>query len=898
MADHKQPLWHEMDGGQVLEHLETDGLFGLSEEEARARQEREGKNALTGKKKESEWKKFFRQFHNIFIYIMLVAAVVTSVLGLAIDTVVILIVAFVNALMGYIQENKAERALESIKKMLSLHAAVIRDGKRTVIDAVDLVPGDIVLLQAGDKIPADIRLMETINFKVEESALTGESVPVEKGTGPLRADTVLGDRINMAYSGTTVAAGTAKGIVVEIGNNTELGKINLSLQELEKTKTPFIEQITIFGKQIAFAILAFGFFLFIVAYLMGNYPIDKLALSIIALIVATIPEGLPAIMSILLAVGVQNMAKRHAIVRNLPSVETLGSVSVICSDKTGTLTKNEMTVRNIVTAEGNYTVTGTGYSPCGKILNGDNEVDILKEQELYYFLLSVTTANDAALVKDENGDWAIDGDPTDGSLIALSKKANHSLPQLEKIDKIPFDSAYKYMAVLAKHAGEKYIFLKGAPDRLFDLAVYEGLAEKPFNRPYWEGQIEKLAAEGKRVLGAAYIKVRDEDQLAIDHEDLHGDVVFLGLAGIIDPPRGEALEAIKACNKAGIQVKMITGDHPETAAAIGRQLGIGKLGAIEGKMIDQMSEEELLEAVEKYDIFARTSPENKLQLIDALQKNGEIVSMTGDGVNDAPSLKKADIGVAMGIKGTETAKDAAEMILADDNFGTIFNAVKEGRRIYDNFRKTVLFILPTNVCEAILIAGSILLGFSVILTPVQILWINLITSVTISFGLIFEKLEEDALTRPPRPRNAPLLSKYHIFRIAYVSLMIGVVCILLVYDLMEKGFSPALIQTTVMNAIVFAEMFHLFNCRSETGPAISKDFFANKIAFLVSGLLVILQLAITYLPLSNIVFGTVPMEAADWVMPIAIGLLVFVVVELEKGITRTIVNKKEGMDEK
>ncbi|GAB3804937.1 cation-transporting P-type ATPase [Virgibacillus kimchii] len=878
--------WYELNADDVLKDLDVNEDSGLTAEEVVKRQEQYGKNKLTGAKKESKFKKFMKQFNDMLIYVLLVAAIITTLLGHMIDTVVILAVVVINALIGYLQENKAEKALDAIKGMLSLHANVIRNGKRVEIEAEDVVKGDIVLLQSGDKIPADIRLLQTNNLKVEESPLTGESLSVEKNTQPLKEDTVLGDRINMAFSGTTVTNGTATGVVVETGNDTEIGKINRSIAEVEEIKTPLIEQTTKFGKQISVAIVVFGIALFFFALFLRDYPIGELALSIIALIVAAIPEGLPAIMSILLAIGVQNMAKRNAIVRNLPSVETLGSVSVINSDKTGTLTKNEMTVRSIFTREKNYEVTGLGYSPEGQILHHGEEVNISADDYVKNVLLTMKTANDAALTKDEDGHWAINGEPTDGSLVTLAEKANEELPNVTKIDKIPFDSEYKYMAVLGEYNNEKYVFIKGAPDRLFEMAQYEETTDHPFKRDHWEEKMVQLAKKGERVLGAAYKKVPDDTE-SIDHDDLFREVVFLGLTGIIDPPREEAIDAIKACKQAGIAVKMITGDHPETAHAIGKQLGIGNgHGALEGRELDKMSEEELQEAVKKYDIFARTSPQNKLQLIDALQKNGEIVSMTGDGVNDAPSLKKADIGVAMGIKGTEVSKDASKMVLADDNFKTIYDAVEEGRRVYDNLRKTILFMLPTNGAEALLVAGSVMLGIAVVLTPVQILWVNLITAVTIAFALVFENLEKGAMSRPPRPRKAALLNGYYIFRIVYVSLIVGLSSIYITVNLTNQGYDHALIQTIVLNTIVFAEMFYLYNCRSERDAALTKGFFSNKVAFIVTGALILFQLGLTYVPVLQAAFGTASMDIEYWIIPIMVGLAVFIIVEIEKYITR------------
>lgn len=881
MQEHKK--WFSFDIPRIQQDLETDIDSGLNTNEVRKRQDRDGKNRLSARKKDSNLKRFLKQFNDVLIYVLIAASIITFLLEQYMDTTVIVLVIIINSIIGFIQENKAEKALDSIKKMLSLHANVIRNHERMNIDAEDLVKGDIVLLRAGDKVPADIRLIQCHNLSIDESTLTGESVSIEKSTQTLSEDTVLGDRTNMAFSGTSVTSGTGRGIVVETGNNTELGKINKSIAQVSETKTPLLTQTAKFGKQISFAIVGFGIVLFIFSLFLRDYPISELGLSIIAMIVAAIPEGLPAIMSIILAIGVQNMAKKNAIVRNLPSVETLGSVSVICSDKTGTLTKNEMTVRSLITPSHSYEITGLGYQPDGKILLNGNEADIETNEELKQILLCMKTANDASLSKDEKAHWTINGEPTDGSLITLAEKANHPLADLKIEHKIPFDSEYKYMAVLTSYQDKKYIFMKGAPDRLFDLAEANGTS---FDRRFWEKKMINLAKKGERVLGAAYKKVPNEKE-SIDHDDLKGDLVFLGLAGIIDPPREEAIQAIEECKHAGIKVKMITGDHPETAHAIGKQMGIGNgHGAIEGKAIDKMSDEELQQAVREYDIFARTSPSNKLRLVEALQKNGEICSMTGDGVNDAPSLKKADIGVAMGIKGTEVAKDSSEMILTDDNFTTIIHAVEEGRRVYDNLKKTILFILPTNGAEALLVAGSILLGMASPLSPVQILWVNMITAVTISLALAFENLEKGAMNRPPRPRHAPLLNRYYVFRIVYVSIIIGMACLFIFNNLINQGYNQALASTIVLNVIVFAELFYLYNCKSEKDPAFSKDFFKNKVALLVTALLIFFELAITYIPIFNIALGTAPMSLTDWSIPISIGIIVFIVVEIEKWITR------------
>lgn len=892
-SSHESVTWHQLEIEALLHKLNTNAESGLDSNDVINRQQTYGTNKLSKKKSESHFKKFFKQFHDVLIYVLLIAAIITTLLGQYIDTTVILLVVIINAVIGFVQENRAEQALNAIRNMLSLHANVIRNGHRHKVDAEELVVGDIILLRAGDKVPADARIIKSENLTIEESALTGESLPVEKKAIRLAEHTALGDRVNMAYSSTSVVSGTGVAIVVAIGNQTEIGKINQLLTEVEDVQTPMLKQTARFGKQISLAIVGFGFFMFLYAYFFRNYELGELVLSIIAMIVAAIPEGLPAIMSIILAIGVQSMAKKNAIVRNLPSVETLGSVSVICSDKTGTLTKNEMTVQSVITKHAIYDVTGTGYEPIGNILKHNQKVDINHEDDLMLLLLAVQTANDSVLTTDKDGNWIINGEPTDGSLMTLAKKGNKDLPILKVEANIPFDSEYKYMASLAEHQDEKYIFIKGAPDRIFDMATYECSEQKngfePFQRILWEGKVLERAKKGERVIGVAYKKVAKNTK-TIDHVDLQDGVVFLGLTGIIDPPREEVIQAIKECRNAGIDVKMVTGDHPETASAIGKMIGIGNgHRAIEGREIDRLTDEELVQAAKTYDIFARTSPNNKLQLVEALQSSGDVVSMTGDGVNDAPSLKKADIGVAMGIKGTEAAKDASEMVLVDDNFKTIVDAVEEGRRVYDNLKKTILFILPTNGAEAFLVAGSILFGLGMVLTPVQILWVNMITAITISMALAFEQLDEGAMNRPPRSPKTSLLSPYYVFRIIYVSLIVGLACLYISIDLTNKQVDPAIIKTIVLNGIVFAEMFYLFNARNEIDFAFNKDFFKNRVAFYVSGLLILFEIAITYIPFFNTALGTAPISLADWTFPVLLGLCLFVIVECEKAVTRMVI---------
>ncbi|WP_423188425.1 cation-transporting P-type ATPase [Alkalibacterium sp. f15] len=877
--------WFHLSSEETEKETETDTGKGLNDEEVKKRQEKYGLNKLPEKKRTPEWVKFFRQFNDVLIYILLFAAVVTFVLGHYVDTVVILLVAIVNAIIGYVQENKAEKALEGIKKMLSLEAIVLRNEQKREVEATKLVPGDIVILNPGDKVPADIRLFDTDRLKVEESPLTGESTSVEKQTDVLEEDTPLGDRINMVFSGTTVSSGTAKGIVVETGETTEIGKINRSMGEVEEMKTPLLKQTDKFGKTISVVILVLAVVLFTAGLVIHDYEWGELLLSVISLTVASIPEGLPAILTIILALGVQSMADKNAIMRTLPSVETLGAVTVICSDKTGTLTKNEMTVQSVITREKSYSVTGLGYAPEGRIVNEqEEEIDVDEETDLRELLTAAKTVNESDIYEKDDG-WVVRGDPTEGCLITLAEKANVSIDTLEMTSKIPFDSEYKYMAGLVEESNLKKIYIKGAPDRLFEMA---GLDSEDLD--YWETQMNKRSKKGERVLAMA-IKEVSETKEHIEHEDIQSGITILGLTGIIDPPRENVIEAIKVCKEAGIQVKMITGDHKETALAIAKQLGITYGNKVaEGRELEEMSDAELQEIVEEVDVFARTSPHNKLKLVEALQNNGHICAMTGDGVNDAPALKRADIGVAMGIKGTEVAKEASEMVLVDDDFSTIVNAVKEGRRVYDNLKKTILFILPTNGAEALLVMTALIIGIEMPLTPVQILYVNMITAVTIALALAFEPLEKGTMSKPPRDSNQRLLSPYYVFRILFVSVLIGG-SIMWINQLLLVDYDVEIINTLTLHSLVFAQLFHLFNVRNERLFSLNRQFFDNKAAFLVSGLLIVFQLLVTYVPFLNNALGLYPIDLNYWIYPVIIGFGVFVVVEIEKFITHKVLKR-------
>lgn len=877
-----KPLWYNRTVDDALDELSVDEN-GLSSEEASQRLEKYGSNKLPEGKSQSALMRFLLQFHNVLIYVLMVAAVITALLDHWIDTWVIIAVILINAIIGFVQEGKAEKALEGIRKMLSLHATVLRGGERKDIDAEELVPGDVVLLESGDKVPADLRLISIRNLRIEESALTGESVAVEKTTDSVEEGSVPGDQTCMAFSGTSVVYGRARGLVVETGANTELGKINRMMTDVEEITTPLLKQIDQFGKALSLVIVSATALFFAFGYFFRDYTVDELFMAVISLAVAAIPEGLPAIMTITLAVGVQAMAGRNAIIRRLPSVETLGSVSVICSDKTGTLTKNEMTVTSFTTSEGIYTVKGTGYNPEGEILLDDETVEIKSHNVAERMIQTIRLCNDAELREKEDG-WTIDGDPTEGALITLAHKAGFGDFKPERVDHVPFESDHKYMATLNDLDDGQYIFMKGAPERLMEACEKELAKDgvQQLQKDFWNKEIDRQANEGRRVIGAAFKKI-ENGMNEIDHDDVQSEMIFLGVLGMIDPPRPEAIESIKKCKEAGIQVKMITGDHVVTARAIGKELGIGDgVKAISGQELEQKSDEELKEIALEYDVFARTSPEHKLRLVKALQARGKICAMTGDGVNDAPALKRADVGIAMGIKGTEVTKDASEMVLADDNFASIASAVEEGRTIYDNLRKAILFILPTNGAESFVIMAAVIMGIAMPITPVQILWVNMVTAVTLALALSFEPTESGVMKRPPRDTDAAILGGYFLWRVAFVSLLIGGLTLSLYYWLKGNGYEIDESRTIAVNTLVAGQLFYLFNCRKMHEPSLGKGFFNNKYAFYAVGILIVLQLVFTYAPFMNEWFATSPHKALYWAYPATGGFVVFLLVELEK----------------
>ena len=880
---------YQQTGDAVLAQKKSH-VDGLSAAEAAERLQTFGPNALPEKKGKPAWLRFLAHFNDVLIFVLLAAAALTAVMGHWVDTLVILGVTVLNSLIGPIQESNAEKSLQGIRNMLSSDARVQRSGKHEPIPTRDLVPGDIVILRAGDRVPADMRLIESHNLRVEEAILTGESTVVDKTTDALEGELPLGDRTNMLFSGTTISAGGGVGVVTATGQDTELGHINQMMAGIEKHRTPLLVQMDKLGKAIFVIILAMMAALFVFSLALRDIPLGELLLSLISLAVAAVPEGLPAIISIILSLGVQAMARQRAIIRKLPTVETLGAMTVVCSDKTGTLTMNEMTVKAIITADCCYRVEGDSYEPQGNIcLEGSNEpVQIKPGSVLETYLRTIDLCNDSQMIQDERGLWGITGGPTEGALKVLAAKARLEPVDARLVAKIPFASQYKYMATHQKMGDVEQVLITGAPDVIFALCRQQMSKQGavPFEPQYWEEEMARFARQGLRMVAAAY-KPADVGSTTLSHDDLREGLVFLGIAGMMDPPRPEAIDAIHACQNAGIRVKMITGDHPQTAMSIGQMLGITNSSqAMTGYQLEHMDDAELAKAAVEFDIFARTSPEHKLRLVKALQDNGEVVGMTGDGVNDAPALRQADVGIAMGIKGTEVTKEAADMVLTDDNFATIASSVKEGRRVYDNLKKTILFIMPTNLAQGLLIIIALLAGNIIPLTPVLILWMNMATSATLSFGLAFEAAERNAMNRPPRKTGQHVMDAFAVWRVAFVGTMIAVAAFILEAWLAPRGHSPEFIRTVLLQMLVTAQWVYMINCRSSDSFSLNMGLLRNKGIWLGSGVLLLMQLVIIYVPVMQTMFGTEGLPLRYWFITLVIGIAMFLVVEVEKRLTR------------
>jgi magnesium-transporting ATPase (P-type) len=884
------PDWHSQPADLSLQQLNTTAQ-GLAAPEAEQRLQQYGPNQLPSGQRSSALKRFALQFHNLLIYVLLAACLITLSLGLWLDSAVIAGVVLINALVGFVQEGKAQQAMQAIQGMLSLESRVRRDGQVQNLNAEQLVPGDVVLLEAGDRVPADLRLLETRNLRIEEAALTGESLPVDKLTDAVDAQASLGDRRCMAYSGTLVSAGSASGVVVATAGQTELGKISHMLDQVSTLQTPLLNDMARFARQLTVIIIGLAGLTFFLGVWLRDYSINDMLMAAVGLAVAAIPEGLPAVLTIILAMGVQRMAKRRAIIRHLPAVESLGAVTVICSDKTGTLTRNEMTVQQVFTAAHHYRIDGVGYAPSGTIYGDDDQQCTLENtHDLRELARAGLLANNATLFKDEHG-WSITGDPTEAALLTLAGKVGldlqHEQQHLPQVDTIPFSSEQRCTASLHHdRAQHGLIYIIGAPERLLEVCNREWRdgSPHPIDPRHWHQALDSGSRQGLRMLGLA-MRPLSAPQHELNYSDLNGDYVLLGLVGMLDPPREEAIAAIRHCHSAGIDVKMITGDHAGTACAIAQKLGLGDSAPLTGADLDTLSDAELDKLLPKTQVFARTSPAHKLRLVERLQAGGERIAMTGDGVNDAPALKRADIGIAMGIKGTEAAKEASQMVLADDNFATITHAVEEGRRVYDNLKKSILFILPTNAGQSFTLLIAIMLGMTLPITPLQILWVNMISAVTLALALAFEPAEADLMQRPPRDPRSALLSSGLLWRIVMVGLMMTLTSAGLFHLSQQQGWSLEASRTLAVNAIIACEIGYLFSSRRLLAPA-SFSWRDNPMVWSMVLVIVALQGLFSHLPLLQQLFGTQGMPAAAWGLCLLLAGLMCAVVELEKLLTR------------
>ncbi|HLW34986.1 MAG TPA: HAD-IC family P-type ATPase [Chthoniobacterales bacterium] len=886
--------WHQLHVDEVVRLLKTDSAAGLATTEVRRRQKEYGPNKLAAKRGRPAWQRFLLQFHQPLVYVLIAATAFSVYLGQYVDALVILAVVIFNAIVGYLQEAKAEKAISALTKMMIAETTVRRDGHKQRVDATELVPGDLVLLESGDRVPADLRLLQIRSLQIDESMLTGESQPVYKHTDSLAFDTVLADRKSLAFAGTSVVSGRGEGVVWAIGDKTEMGRIAWLITEAVDLVTPLTRKIAQLSRLLLWLILGLALLTAAVGLWHGQKLI-AIFMAAVAMAVGAIPEGLPAAVTVTLAIGVSRMARRRAIIRKLPAVETLGSTTVICSDKTGTLTENQMTVQEIYAGGKFYEVTGAGYELTGAIRRRGEKVILAHELALSACLRAGLLCNDTILTR-ENGGTRVQGDPTEAALIVAAEKAG-MLPgdtdrELSRLDAIPFESEQQFMATLHRGKEGHIIYKKGAVERVLDRCstmLDASGVEMPIDREAIQVIAGQMAAKGLRVLAFAQRKMTiDEHKLA--HHHVARDLTFLGLQGMIDPPRPEVVQAVSRCRTAGIAVKMITGDHVITARAIAQQIGLnGPSGAnppnaINGRELDRVSDEQLPAIAEQTSVFARVTPEQKLRLVRALQACGHIVAMTGDGVNDAPALKQADIGIAMGIGGTDVAKGAADMVLTDDNFASIEAAVEEGRSIFDNLRKFIAWTLPTNAGEALILLTAIFLGTALPVLPLQLLWINM-TEPLFGLMLVFEPKERGLMERSPRDPRQPILTFPLFMRSAFVSiLMLAGAFALFLWELnVEKG-TLVEARTVVVNVIIVVEAFYLLNCRSLTRSIFSVGLFSN--LWLIAGLVAMIaaQLLFTYAPIMNRLFHSAPIGGEAWLRIITIGIAVYLAVGFEKWI--------------
>lgn len=883
--------WHARPSEDALQALSASAT-GLSEEMAAARLAAHGRNELPAPRPVPAWRRFLKHFNDPLILFLLVAAVLALALGHIVDAVVIAAVVTINAIVGFVQEGRAEESMSALHTMLATSAHVLRDGVRKAIPVAELVHGDMLLLEAGDRVPADARLLRCRGLRVDESVLTGESIPVDKSVEPVDAMAALGERTPMLYSGTLVVSGQASAVVVETGMATEVGRIGTLLGDVEALTTPLLEQMARFGRRFTLFAMAIAATLFAFAVVLRDYLWLDALMIVVAIAVGLVPESLPAVITITLATGMRRMAARHAIIRRLPAVETLGATTVICTDKTGTLTRNEMTVYSLVTAAGSVRVEGSGYAPHGDLLplSGGDTAKAAAERVARIGLL----CNDAQL-HDEGGHWRIIGDPMEGALLTMAGKAGLDAAAMRslhpRLDEVPFDAEYRFMATLHADGSGALVCVKGAPEQVQALSSGQLDANGgvvALEAGAWQRAIDDAGAHGQRVLGFAF-KHLPQVPASFTVTDVSG-LVFTGIANFIDPPRDEAVQAVADCRSAGIAVKMITGDHAATAVAIARQLALADdPQALTGQALDQVDDADLPVLAERTDVFARSSPAHKLRIVRALQSRGHTVAMTGDGVNDAPSLKQADIGIAMGNKGTEAAKEASEMVLADDNFASITAAVHEGRAVYDNIRKVVAWTLPTNGGEALTVTLAIMFGSVLPMTAPQILWINMVLTITLGLSLAFEPPEFGVMRRQPRSRTAPLISPFMLWRIILVSLLFSAGAFGIFRWAQHRGLDVETARTMVVNVFCVMEIFYLFSVRYLHGTSFSLQGLRGTPAVLWAiAIVVSAQFAFTYLPWMQEMFGTRAVPLFEGIVIVLVGIATMLVLELEKWLLRKI----------
>jgi len=880
-SSQSEPQYHELAAQEVAHSLNTDIERGLTATEVTQRLNQYGENELKAKPGKPAWLRFLLQFNQPLLYILLIAGIIKAFLGSWTNAIVIWGVTVINAIIGFVQESKAEGAIAALAQAVTTEATVLRDGQKIRIPSREIVPGDVVMLASGDKVPADLRLVNSRNLQVDESALTGESVPVEKSTAPLQPDAPLAERFNMAYAGSFVTFGQGSGIVVATAGNTEVGRISQTIEQRTNLSTPLTRKFDKFSKTLLYVILGLAALTLAVGLGQGQ-TFAEMFEAAVALAVSAIPEGLPAVVTVTLAIGVNRMARRHAIIRKLPAVETLGGATVICSDKTGTLTENQMTVQAIYAGGDRFTVSGTGYSPEGEIAELRKQGGRLPVA-LQECLIAGLLCNDSRL-EEKNDRWVVIGDPTEGALIAVAQKAGVSQSQLvesmPRVDAIPFESQFQYMATLHKVGNReesKVIYVKGSVEAILNRTrqmLDRNGSPISINRAEVEQQVESMAKQGLRVLAFAK-KAVGNNQNSVDHDDIESDLVFIGLQGMIDPPRAEAIVAVRNCQSAGIGVKMITGDHITTAKAIAERMGLqkdGRVEAFEGRQLAQMDDRELAQAVEDGVVFARVAPAQKLRLVEALQSKGEIVAMTGDGVNDAPALRQADIGVAMGGVGTDVAREAADMLLTDDNFASIEAAVEEGRTVYQNLRKAIAFILPVNGGESMTILISALLARDLPILSLQVLWLNMVNSVAMTVPLAFEPKSEGIMQQPPRNPREPLLSGKLLQRILAISVFNWILIFGFFEGVRQNTGDVTLARTMAIQALVAARIVYLLSI-SHLGKAIAWKIRGRQVSVsgtkaISLGILaaVVLQIVFSQWSVMNNLFATTPLNLNQWLI--------------------------------